>query len=354
LIEGSGPLVVGPGPVRTGVTVVLPRGKGTVDPGYASWFSFNGSGEMTGILTLDEWGWLYGPIGITNTHSVGVVRDALVAWNVRHGVRQSYHCPVVAETFDGLLNDANGFHVTQAHVLAALESAAAGPVAEGNVGGGTGMVLHGWKGGVGTASRRLPDAVGGYTVGVLVQGNYGGRRELRIAGAPVGLEIQEPAVDYGLLARPATGTPTAAERGSIIVVIATDAPLLPHQLRSLAKRPTLTLGRMGSLGNEFSGDLFLAFSTVVPQVAGELAEPLQTPRRPLFAPDRTARLEVATLPVNGLLSLLSAATVEATEEAIVNALVAAEDMRGADDVVVPALPHAMLRAALRKYNRLRE
>jgi L-aminopeptidase/D-esterase-like protein len=349
LIEGHGSLVVGHGPVRTGVTVVLPRGKHDVAPVYAGWFSFNGAGEMTGILALEEWGWLYGPIGLTNTHSVGVVRDALVAWSVRQGVRRNFHLPVVAETYDGLLNDTNGFHVTQAHTLAALDAAQGGLPAEGNVGGGTGMLLHGWKGGIGSASRRLDEAAGGYTVGVLVQGNYGTREALRIAGAPVGREILEPVIDYGLLSGSAAPSPG---RGSIIVVVATDAPLLPHQLKSLAKRPTLALGRMGSLGGEFSGDIFLAFSTVVPRVVEELAAPVPPRRRPGYAPDTAARLEVATLPLTGLFSALSAAVVEATEEAIVNAMIAAEDMRGADDVWVPALPHAALIAALAKYNRL--
>jgi L-aminopeptidase/D-esterase-like protein len=349
LIQGHGKLVVGQGPVRTGVTVVLPRGKTHVEPVYAGYFSFNGSGEMTGILTLEEWGWLYGPIAITNTHSVGVVHDALVDWNVRNGVRQRFHCPVVTETFDGQLNDVNGFHVKPEHVLAAIDGATPGPVAEGNVGGGTGMLLHGWKGGTGTASRRLPPEVGGYTVGVLVQGNYGSREALRIAGAPVGREILEPTIDYGLLDGERQGD---AGRGSIIVVVATDAPLLPHQLNSIAKRPALALGRMGALGNEFSGDLFLAFSTLSPRVAQELERPLNPPRRPSVAPDLSALLDVQTLPLNGLLSLISAATVEATEEAIVNAMIAAEDMRGADDVFVPALPHGALAAALQKYNRL--
>jgi D-aminopeptidase len=351
LITGSGPLLVGQGPVRTGVTVILPRGKADIEPVYAGYFSFNGSGEMTGILTLDEWGWLYGPIGLTNTHSVGAVRDALVAWNVQQGVRQSFHCPVVAETFDGLLNDVNGFHVRAEHTFQAIARAAGGPLAEGNVGGGTGMLLHGWKGGAGTASRVLPAELGGYTVGVFVQGNYGSREALRIAGVPVGQELTTPTIDYGRLAPSST---SGAGRGSIIVVVATDAPLLPHQLRSLAKRPTLALGRMGSLGNEFSGDIFLAFSTMAPLISQSFEQPLNPPRRPLFTPDAAARLTVETLPLNGLFSSLSAATVTATEEAIINAMLAAEDMTGADDVYVPALPHAPLLDALRKYNRLAE
>jgi L-aminopeptidase/D-esterase-like protein len=331
LITGSGPRVRGQGPVRTGVTVILPRGKADVAPVYAAYDSFNGAGEMTGILALDEYGLLYGPIGITNTHSVGVVRDALVDWSVRNAVELGFHCPLVTETYDGFLNDVDGFHVQPEHIFAAIAGATSGLPAEGNVGGGTGMILHGWKGGTGTASRVLPAEQGGFTVGVLIQGNYGDRAGLRIAGVPLGGEITEPTMREGDPAR-----------GSIIVVVATDAPLLPHQLRRLAKRPVLALGRMGSWGGDFSGDIFLAFSTQSPHA--------YTP--PHAAEHGPSLHQVETLPLHGVLTRLFAAAITATEEAIVNAMLAAEDMEGADGNFVPAIPHAPLVAALRKFNRL--
>jgi D-aminopeptidase len=332
LISGEGKLEPGKGPVRTGVTAILPRGR-TYDPVFAGWHSLNGNGEMTGTTWITESGFLEGPILITNTHSVGVVRDAAIAWQVENRLYDAlpdepdvfWVMPVVAETYDGELNDINGFHVTRAHVFAALDGAQAGPVAEGNVGGGTGMVTHEFKGGIGTASRQVELATGNYTVGALVQSNYGIRKTLRIAGVPVGQEITD------LLPSKA---PQAEERGSIIVVIATDAPLLPHQMRRVAQRASLGLGRMGSYASNGSGDIFVAFSTANPRAAARTG---------------SARLEM--LP-NDALGALFLATVEATEEAIVNALVAARTMTGVNGFTVHALPHDRLQAALRKYGRL--
>ena len=269
LISGEGRLVRGRGPVRTGVTAVIPRGKGSFDPVFGAWFPLNGNGEMTGTTWIRESGFVEGPILITNTHSVGVVRDAAVDWQLRRGRKFIFTYPVVAETFDGVMNDINGFHVKPEHAFAALDGAASGPVAEGSVGGGTGMLCNGFKGGIGTSSRRLPAEGGGYTVGVLVQCNYGGQRGLRIAGVPVGTEIAErgvcwsgaepPSADY-LAGMPRCGAPAAstadrpnAELGSIIIVVATDAPLLPHQLDRLVKRASLGLGREGSFASNSSG-----------------------------------------------------------------------------------------------------
>lgn len=350
LISGEGKRQVGKGPVRTGVTVVHPRGHTSSDPVFGAWFTLNGNGEMTGTTWLKESGVLEGPIAITNTHSVGVVRDAILQWQVSRPGMQPWGLPVVAETYDGGLNDINGFHVTPAHVITALDEARAGAVLEGNVGGGTGMVCHGFKGGIGTASRVLPADAGGYTVGVLVQCNYGARRELRVAGVPVGEEIPDllpcvtiadPAVAPG---RPRCGAPAAAGAGaaarddegagSIIIVIATDAPLLPHQLQRIATRASLGVGRMGGKGENSSGDIFVAFSTANPKTAG--AE---------------AVTKVDMLP-NPRISALFYATVQATEEAIVNAMLAATTMTGADGLRVSALPHDRLVAALRKYGRL--
>jgi L-aminopeptidase/D-esterase-like protein len=332
LISGEGKLEPGRGPVRTGVTAILPRGR-TYDPVFAGWHSLNGNGEMTGTTWITESGFLEGPILITNTHSVGVVRDAAIAWQVEHRLYDAlpdepdtfWVMPVVAETYDGDLNDINGFHVTREHAFAALDTAQAGPVAEGNVGGGTGMVTHEFKGGIGTASRRLEIAAGHYTVGALVQSNYGIRKTLRIAGVPVGQEITD------LLPGK---VPQAEERGSIIVVIATDAPLLPHQMRRVAQRASLALGRMGSYASNGSGDNFVALSTANPHAAARTG---------------TARLEM--LP-NDVLGPLFLATVEATEEAIVNALVAARTMTGANGYTVHALPHDRLQMALKKHGRL--
>jgi L-aminopeptidase/D-esterase-like protein len=320
LIHGEGKLVAGTGPVRTGVTVIFPRGRANHAPVFGGWFSLNGNGEMTGTAWLDEAGILDGPVGLTNTHSVGVVRDAIIQWQVRHAAKPEiwWSLPVVAETWDGWLNDINGFHVKPGHVFAALDSAAGGAVAEGSVGGGTGMICHEFKGGIGTASRVT---AAGHTVGVLVQANYGLRGQLRIAGVPVGREIPE-------------GARRRDETGSIIVVIATDAPVLPHQLKRLARRASLGLGRMGSVSGDGSGDIFLAFSTAnaVPATRGQ--------------PGTVRMMNTEDL------NLLFTGVVEATEEAIVNALVAAEDMTGVEGREVKALPHDRLRAVLKKYGRL--
>jgi L-aminopeptidase/D-esterase-like protein len=333
LIEGEGKLEVGKGPVRTGVTAVLPRGQESFnDPVYAGAFALNGNGEMTGIAWLAEGGFLEGPVMITNTHSVGVVRDATIAWRVAKGGPDPtgflWSLPVVAETWDGYLNDINGFHVKAEHAVHALESATSGPVAEGSVGGGTGMIAYEFKAGIGTASRvvatKSKDAPTppAYTVAALVQANCGRRPQLTIAGMPVGKEIPENAV-------------FSRENGSIIIVIATDAPLLPHQLNRLARRASLGLARTGSVSGNGSGDLFLAFSTANRGAAD--------PAKPTHSVD--------TIP-NDRLDPIFEATVQATEEAIVNALVAnREGMTGRDDHHVDALPQDRLRALLKKYER---
>ena len=323
LIEGTGSLVVGKGPVRTGVTAILPRGKQWA-PVFAGWFAGNGFGEMTGVPWVVEGGVLGGPVMITNTYSVGVVRDAVNSWfaDVLR-VEIAWHQPVVGETSDAFLNDAAGQHVTRAHAFGALNAARTGAVAEGNVGGGTGMVAHGFKGGIGTASRRVD---GGYTLGVLVQANYGSREGLTIAGVPVGREITGNQ-------RERSPAPPGDREGSIIVVVATDAPLLPHQLERLARRVPMGIARLGGTASNGSGDIFIAFSTANP---GAAASGGVTP--------------LTWLP-NGDLSPFFTATIEATEEAIVNALVAAETMDGAHGTVY-ALPHDQLRAILRRYNRL--
>ena len=332
LISGEGKLQVGNGPVRTGVTAVLPRGKDSMNnPVFAGWFSENGNGEMTGTTWVDESGFLEGPVMITNTHSVGVVRDAVIQWRVQHGQPDPtgywWSLPVVAETWDGWLNDINGFHVKPADALHAIDSAHGGAVEEGNAGGGTGMICNGFKGGIGTSSRKLDEKSGGYRVGVLVQCNYGMRKNLRIAGVPVGREIPEDAA-YA-------NTAFAQEdRGSIIVVVATDAPLLAHQLKRIARRVTLGLGRLGSTSGNGSGDIFIAFSTANSGAA---------------KPDGLAQL---TMLPNDQMNPLFEATVEATEEAVVNAMVAAETMTGIENHKVIGLPHDKLRAVLKKYNRL--
>ena len=325
LISGSGKLKVGEGPVRTGVTAILPRGKNSNDAVFGAWFTLNGNGEMTGTTWLEDSGFLDGPIMITNTHSVGVVRDAVIAWKVKQGKPDSegywWSLPVVAETYDGYLNDINGFHVKPEHVFQALESAHGGPVEEGNVGGGTGMICNEFKGGIGTSSRVLDAKAGGYTIGVLVQCNYGQRDQLRIAGAPVGKEIPEHTVWQD-------------DVGSIIIVVATDAPLIPTQLRRLVRKASLGLGRDGSYSGNDSGDIFVAFSTANPGAASS----------------KGVR-DLKMLP-NDSLDPLFLATVQATEEAVVNAMVAAETMTGIDDHTVIALPHDRLREVLKKYNRL--
>jgi len=336
LIRGDGPLKVGEGPVRTGVTAILPRGQMNPDPVYAGWFSLNGNGEMTGTTWVEESGLLAGPVGITNTHSVGVVRDSIIAWALREKLMKEdeWSLPVVAETWDGWLNDINGFHVKQGDVFAALDGAKGGPVAEGNTGGGTGMVCYGFKGGTGTASRVLAKADGGYTVGVLVQCNCGRRPQLTIAGVPVGKEIpgDEP---YAELAHPNArpGNEAQGDVGSIIIVIATDAPLLPHQLKRLARRASMGLARTGSISGNGSGDIFLAFSTANPH-----ADVVPGPNT------------VQTVSTERITPLFTA-TVEATEEAIVNAMVGAKTMTGVNGRTVIALPHERLQQVLKKYNR---
>jgi len=323
IIRGDGPLVKGEGPVRTGVTAILPRGR-NFDPVFAATYALNGNGEMTGIHWIEESGFLETPIMITNTFSVGVVRDAVIAWmdstenNADPESGFWYTYPVVAETYD-VLNDILGQHVTRAHTFEALDGARGGPVAEGNVGGGTGMIAHQFKGGIGTASRLTGS---GHTLGVLVQANYGGRSRFTVAGVPVGKEIPDLLPNWDLLSR-----------GSIIVVVATDAPLLPQQLQRLAERVPLAIGRLGGLGGNSSGDIFIAFSTGNPGAWHE---------RP------AASLQM--LPNPGM-NMLFEATVEATEEAILNAMVAAETMTGRDSLTVHALPHDRLQEALRKYNR---
>jgi D-aminopeptidase len=334
LISGEGKLVVGQGPIRTGVTAILPRGKDSMNnPVFAGWFSQNGNGEMTGTTWVEESGFLEGPVMITNTHSVGLVRDSVIQWRVAHGqpdpTEYWWSLPVVAETWDGWLNDINGFHVKPEHVFHAIDTAATGAVAEGNVGGGTGMICNEFKGGTGTSSRKVDMKVGGYTVGVLVQCNYGRRPNLRIAGVPVGLEIPDNAA-Y------ASASFDGAERGSIIVVVATDAPLVAHQLKRLARRVSLGLGRDGSVSGNGSGDIFIAFSTANPGAAAVAHV-----------------VDLKMLP-NDKMDELFAATVQATEEAVINAMIAAETMTGIENHKVIALPHDQLRAALKKYNRLTE
>ena len=349
IIRGSGRLDVGHGPVRTGVTAIFPRGRTGSDTTFAAWFTLNGNGEMTGTTWVRESGILEGPVLITNTHSVGVVRDAVIEWMVNNRPGFLWALPVVAETWDGDLNDINGFHVTREHTFAAMDSARSGPVAEGNVGGGTGMICHEFKGGIGTASRRLADA-GGYRVGVLVQCYYGLRRQLTVAGAPVGQVItdlrpciagNETPTQPWLRGEPRcdTSVPVPSrdqERGSIIVVVATDAPLLPHQLERMAKRVALGIARVGGIGGNSSGDIFIAFSTAN--------------RAALSTPGVAVLQMLANERINPFLE----ATVEATEEAILNAMLAAETMTGVDDYRVWALPHERLKHVLRTYGRLRD
>lgn len=329
IIEGHGKLEVGRGPVRTGVTAILPRGR-RFDPVFAGSYALNGNGEMTGTIWIEESGFLEGPVMITNSHSVGTVRDAVAEWQGRNGLvaplkADLYWClPVVGETWDGILNDINGFHVKPQHAFEALDCARPGLVTEGNVGGGTGMNLFGFKGGTGTSSRRLPAEDGGYTVGVLVQGNFGRRRTLMIAGVPVGQEIPDLLPDLSW----------DRDMGSIIVVIATDAPLLPHQLKRLARRAPIGIARTGGHGANGSGDIFLAFSTANPGA---------------FSREGTRPVEMLS---NDAMDGLIEAAALATEEAIVNALVAAETMTGRDGNTMHAIPHDRLREILRKYNRL--
>jgi D-aminopeptidase len=336
LISGEGKLEVGKGPVRTGVTAILPRGHDAMnDPVFAGYFSLNGNGEMTGTAWVEESGFLEGPIVLTNTHSVGIARDAVIAWRLAHGGPDAegfaWSLPVVAETWDGWLNDVDGFHVKPEHVAHAIETAQSGPIEEGSVGGGTGMICYEFKGGAGTASRMVPAAaVAGpgssetkqFAVGVLVQANCGRRPQLTIRGLEVGKKIP--------------GSVYKQETGSIIIVVATDAPLLPHQLKRLARRASLGLARTGSVSGNGSGDLFIAFSTANPHAA-DAKPPIRT---------------IETMP-NDLMDPLFTATVEATEEAIINALVDNHNMIGRDNHKVEALPRERLQQLLQEYNRSR-
>ena len=364
LIRGEGKRIIGQGPVRTGVTAILPRGKATLEPVFAAFYAGNGNGDMTGTHWIEETGVLETPIMITNTPSVGTVRDAVVDWMVKRNAPGPFWYPVVAETSDGGLNDMKGLHVKAEHAFQALEAARAGTIAEGNVGGGTGMNCHGFKGGTGTASRVLAQADGGYTIGVLVQCNYGTRSQLRVAGIPVGREVKdvdpcvEQLIDPPLKAfdgspiplcpplahpptRPSAPPPAEApEQGSIIIVAGTDAPLSPDQLKRMVRRVALGLGRMGSINGNGSGDIFIAFST-----ANRGVDWGNSGRSTLPPPTMT-RLG------SGLMDPIFTATIEATEEAILNALVAAETMTGADYRRSWGLPHDQVRAILAKYNRL--
>src|SRR5262245_17711860 len=350
LIEGEGKLVPGKGPIRTGVTAILPRPRGNWDPVFAATFNQNGNGDMTGINWIKESGFLEGPILLTGTHSVGTVRDAAIQWQLKNGREFIFTYPIVAETFD-FLNDANGEHVKAVHAFQALDRARPGPVEEGAVGGGTGMGCNGFKGGIGTSSRVLSREEGGFTIGVLVQCNYLG--DLRILGVPIRQEIADLGSCTVLpqpLSRPWTrripacprsggaGDEAAAHdpggRGSIIVIVATDAPLLPHQLERIVRRVGMGLGRLGSWAGNSSGDLFLAFSTANAGAA-----------RPEGTPSLTM------LPNNRIDPLFSA-TIDATEEAVVNAMLAAQTMTGADGIRIYGLPGDRVVAALKKYNRI--
>jgi D-aminopeptidase len=340
LIEGSGKLEKGKGPVRTGVTAILPGGKGFT-PGFANWHMLNGNGDMTGTHWVTESGFLETPVLITNTGSVGVVRDAALAWMDKlHYYKTDadsvwYAYPLTAETYDGILNDINGFHVTKEDAWKALDSACSGPVAEGNVGGGTGMICHGFKGGTGTSSRVIDKKYGGYTVGVLVQTNYGNRAQLTIAGVPVGKVLLDTLQNIfnGIVSLDKASDPNA-ETGSIIVVVATDAPLLPHQLKRIAQRVALGIAKMGGIGGNGSGDIFLAFSTA---------------NKNAF--DRKATTNVQLYP-NDQMGALFAATVQATEEAIVNALFAAKTMVGINGNTIYEIPKEAVVRILKKYNRI--
>jgi len=336
LVDGDGPLVVGQGPVRTGVTVIVPHPDIGAEPVFAGCHRLNGNGELTGLEWIRESGQLTTPVAITNTHSVGVVRDALVAAELRgrDDATAYWSLPVVGETYDGALNDINGFHVRPEHVFAALDGASSGPVEEGGVGGGTGMICHDFKGGTGTASR----LVGGWTVGALVQANYGSRERLTVDGVPVGREITTADVpsawdeEKGLL-RPEPGA------GSIIVVLATDAPMLPHQLERLAQRAGLGIARVGGSGAHSSGDIFLAFSTGNRGALGSYKiEAATTPLAVTMIPD-------------GAISDLFWGAIEATEEAILNALVAADTMTGRDGITAHRLDHRQLVEIMGRYNR---
>ncbi len=339
IIEGEGKLIRGEGPKRTGVTAIFPCAEKSSEV-LAGFFSYNGNGEMTGTHLIEETGRLRGPICITNTHSVGIVRDSIIEWSVKNNLikRQfSWSLPVVAETYDGTLNDINGFHVKKEHVFKALESAKIGDVEEGNVGGGTGMVCHQFKGGIGTSSRVLPEKYGGYTIGVLVQANYGLREHLTISGVPVGKEMSEELLPQIQVDKDPTEKPEVG--GSIITIVATDAPLLPYQLKRIAKRVIAGLARVGGYGNNSSGDIFLAFSNT---------KKLKTEKK---LSKKILNFEVLD---DRAISPLFKATAEATEEAIINAIVNAETMRGINNNTVHAISHERLKEVLHKYNRLYE
>lgn len=333
IIKGKGNLKVGDGPIRTGVTAILPRGK-TYDPVFAGWYSLNGNGEMTGTTWVEESGFLEGPIMITNTHSVGVVRDAVIEWQYKNKIFKTLYnikdlfwaLPVVAETYDGSLNDINGFHIKKEHAINALNSASSEIVLEGNVGGGTGMICHGFKGGIGTSSRKINVNGKEYTLGVLVQANYGSRNELTISGVPVGKEIQDlkPKITYG---------EKREGLGSIIVIVATDAPFLPNQLKRIARRVPIGISKVGGYGSNGSGDIFIAFSTANKDAA-----------------NREIEKSISFLP-NDFMNPFFLATSQATEEAILNALIGAETMVGINENKVYKLPHKRLIDILKKYNR---
>jgi len=336
IISGAGENVLGEGPVRTGVTAIFPRGKAKkFSPVYANWYSLNGNGEMTGTTWITESGFLETPVMITNTNSVGVVRDAVLKWYVDtdwyKGENWWYTYPVVGETYDGFLNDIYGFHVKEAHVLEAISSASSGQIAEGNVGGGTGMMCLGFKGGTGTSSRLVTIQDATFTLGVLVQANFGAKKNLTIGGVPVGVELKDT-LNYDYKAPPQSRRQEGD--GSIIVIVATDAPLLPHQLKRIAQRVPLGIGIVGGRGSNGSGDIFLAFST-----ANEEA----------FNRDKTTTVNTFS---NDLITPLFEATVQAVEEAIINAMIAAETMEGINGNKAYALPHDLLRETLKKYNRL--
>jgi len=340
LIEGSGKLEKGKGPVRTGVTAIFPAGK-KYAPVFANWHMLNGNGDMTGTHWITESGFLETPILITNTSSVGTVRDAALKWMDEHKYYDTtqglfwYSYPVVAETWDGILNDINGFHVKPEHVWQAMEKASSGFVEEGAVGGGTGMICLGFKGGIGTASRVIDKKLGGYTVGVLVQSNFGVKSQLTIAGVPVGKELADT-LNIKIYEEPSANSKTEwSEQGSIIVVVATDAPLLPHQLKRIAQRVSLGIGKVGGIGGNGSGDIFIAFSTANKNSFSRTKE------------------TTATIFSNDQMGALFNATIQATEEAIVNALIAGTTTKGINNNTVYGLPHDAVIKILKKYNRVK-
>ena len=315
---------------RTGVTIIHPRGQTNHDPVFAAWFPFNGNGEMTGSAWVEEGGFLEGPIGITNTHSVGVVRDTIIQWQVEQDkIFQGWSCPLVTETADGWLNDINAFFVKPEHVMKAIRNAESGPIEEGSVGGGTGMLCYEFKGGSGTSSRKLPERLGGWTIGAFAQTNFGRRYQLTIAGVPIGQHLKDNTLWTN------GENPFKQDDGSLIIVLATDAPLLPHQLKRLAKRAALGMARTGSLGGNGSGDIFLAFSTAHPTAARGDEKGLTT---------------IQALS-NNFIDPLLMASAYATEEAIINSMIAAADMTGHKGVSVKALPHDQVRELMMQYNR---